>query len=104
MKRRYIWRRGLRDGVAIAQIIALRSQSRTSFAAMVLYRTGAKLGYAFNHLFWSLSSPWRLHRAIADFASALGIMLRALGVKFAFYGQTKIRQPEAIQELSRVDR
>jgi succinoglycan biosynthesis protein ExoM len=95
MKRRYIWRRGLRDGVSIAQIIALRSKSRSRFAAMVLYRTGAKLGYAFNHLFWSLSTPWRFHCAMADLAAASGIILRALGVKFAFYGQTKIRQTEA---------
>ena len=92
MRRRYIWRRGLRDGVTIAQIIALRSQSRTGVAAMVLFRTGAKFGYAINHLVWSLSTPWRLHRAIADFASALGIVLRAVGVKFVFYGQAKIRQ------------
>jgi hypothetical protein len=63
--------------------------------AMVLYRTGAKLGYAFNHLFWSLSTPWRFHCAMADLAAASGIILRALGVKFAFYGKTKIRQTEA---------
>ena len=104
MRRRYIWRRGLRDGVAIAQIIALRSKSTTSFAAMVLNRTGAKLGYAFNHLFWSLSTPWRFNCAMADFASAVGIILRAVGVKFAFYGKTKIGPVKAIQELSRVDR
>lgn len=104
MKRRYIWRRGLRDGVAIAQIIALRNQSRTSFAAMVLYRTGAKLGYAFNHLFWSLPSPWRLHCAMADLAAASGIILRASGVKFVFYGHTKIGPSDAMQELSRAVR
>lgn len=99
LKRRYIWRRGLRDGVAIAQIAALRNPSRTGFAALVLRRAGAKLGFAVNHLFWSLASPWRLHRAIADFASALGIILRALGVKFKFYGQA-----ESAPDLSRVDR
>ena len=104
MRRRYIWRRGLRDGVAIAQIIALRSQSKSSFAALVFYRTGAKLGYAFNHLFWSLSSPWRFHCAMADLAAASGIMLRALGVKIAFYGQAGNRPSEATQELDRVDR
>jgi len=91
MRRRYIWRRGLRDGVTIAQIIALRSQSRTGVAAIVLNRTGAKLAYAFNHLFWSLSSPWRFNCAMADLAAASGIMLRAMGVKFVFYGQRKIR-------------
>ena len=90
MKRRYIWRRGLRDGVAIAQIIALRSRSRTTFAAMVLFRTGAKLGYALNHLFWSLIAPWRFHCAMADLVAASGIILRALGVKFVFYGNTKL--------------
>lgn len=104
MKRRYIWRRGLRDGVAIAQIIALRSQSRTSFAAMVFYRTGAKLGYALNHLFWTLIAPWRFHCAMADLAAASGIMLRALGVKFAFYGQAGNRPSDAMQELSRAGR
>jgi succinoglycan biosynthesis protein ExoM len=103
MKGRYIWRRGLRDGVAIAQIIALRNRSRASIAAMVLCRTGAKIGYAFNHLFWSLSSPWRFHCAMADLAAASGIMLRGLGVKFAFYGHTKTGPSQATQELSGAD-
>ncbi|MBZ0259649.1 MAG: hypothetical protein K8F90_03500 [Hyphomicrobiales bacterium] len=88
LKRRHIWRRGLRDGVAIAQILELRSKSKAGFAAMVLRRTGAKLGYAVNHLFWSLSQPWRFHRVMAGLAAATGILLRAAGVKFAFYGQT----------------
>ncbi|HQY73403.1 MAG TPA: glycosyltransferase family 2 protein [Aestuariivirga sp.] len=87
LKRRYIWRRGLRDGVAIAQILALRSKSRTGFAARIMGRAGAKFGYAANHLFWSPLSPWQFHRAMADLAAATGILLRAVGVKFAFYGR-----------------
>ena len=100
LKRRYIWRRGLRDGVVFAQILALRRKSRLSFAAMVVCRVGAKLGYAINHLFCALSQPWRFHRAMADLAAATGIVLRAGGVKFAFYGHPGTRQPDAIPELS----
>jgi succinoglycan biosynthesis protein ExoM len=92
MNRRYIWCRGLRDGVAIAQIAALRSRRRAGFVATILSKAGAKLGYGVNHLFWAPSAPWRLQRGIADFASAWGIILRALGVKFAFYGQAEVPQ------------
>ena len=94
LKRRYIWRRGLRDGVVFAQILALRRKSRLSFAAMVICKVGAKLGYAINHLFWSLTAPGRLHQAMADLAWATGIMLRAAGMKFAFYGHIQNRQPK----------
>ena len=89
MRRRYIWRRGLRDGVAIAQIARLRNTSHAGFMAKVLWRACAKLGYGLNHLFWSPGTSWRLQSAIADFACAFGIITRALGVKFAFYGRVE---------------
>ncbi len=89
MRRRYIWRRGLRDGVAIAQIARLRNTSRAGFMAKVLWRACTKLGYGLNHLFWSPGTSWRLQSAIADFACAFGIITRALGVKFAFYGRVE---------------
>ena len=98
LRRRYIWRRGLRDGVYLTQIISLKKQSWFAFAAAVLLKAGEKIGYGLNHLFWSPSAPWRLHRAIADFASAGGIILRSMGVRFEFYGQAK-----ALQELPRED-
>lgn len=92
MKRRYIWRRGLRDGVVIAQITSLESKSRAGFAAGIICRAAQKLGYGLNHLFWTVKSPWRFNNAMSDMAAVAGIMLRAAGVKFAFYGHPKMRQ------------
>jgi succinoglycan biosynthesis protein ExoM len=86
MRRRYIWRRGLRDGVTIGQIITLRGRSGVSIASAVLCRSAAKLAYGLNHLFWSAFMPWRFNCAMADFAAAGSIILSAAGVKFTFYG------------------
>jgi len=96
MKRRYIWRRGLRDGVAIAQIISLRSTSRAGFAAGIICRAAQKLGYALNHLFWTVKSPWRFNNAISDFAAVGGIVLSTMGVSIAFYGPNQRRRPQEV--------
>ncbi len=85
---RYIWRRGLRDGVVIARRIGLRD---TSAFYKVLAGTGqtlAKLAYALNHMTWAMFSPWRGVKAMGDLGSALAIPLYAAGYRFQFYGTT----------------
>jgi succinoglycan biosynthesis protein ExoM len=86
MKSSYIWRRGLRDGVVIAEIISLGSTSRAGFVARVICRAAQKLGYALNHLFWTVKSPWRFNNAISDLAAVAGIVLRSVGLRIVFYG------------------
>jgi succinoglycan biosynthesis protein ExoM len=86
MRRRFIWRTGLRDGVQSAALMQLQTRSRTRRAGRLLLGCGAKIGYALNHLFWSVTTPWRVHFAIRDFAAAAGILLGGLGVRFTFYG------------------
>lgn len=86
LRRRYVWQRGLRDGVVISEIAALSHQSRLRFFRHVAWRAVQKLGYACNHLFWSPAEPWRLISAGADLAAACGIVLRASGMRFHFHG------------------
>jgi succinoglycan biosynthesis protein ExoM len=86
MKSSYIWRRGLRDGVVLAEIISLESTSRAGFVAGVIFRAAQKLGYALNHLFWTVKSPWRFNNAMSDLAAVGGILSHSMGLKLAFYG------------------
>jgi succinoglycan biosynthesis protein ExoM len=86
MKSRYIWRRGLRDGVVLAEIISLESTSRTGFVARIICRAAQKFGYALNHLFWMVKSPWRFNNAMSDLAAVAGVLSRSLGIRIAFYG------------------
>ncbi|MFM8745606.1 MAG: glycosyltransferase family 2 protein [Aestuariivirga sp.] len=86
MKRRYVWRGGLRDGVVIAEIAAARRGPGPGCYLFCLWRMTQKLGYAANHLLWAPLAPWRINRAMADAAAAAGILLRASGRRFAFYG------------------
>ncbi|MFT3671399.1 MAG: glycosyltransferase family A protein [Aestuariivirga sp.] len=86
LRRRYIWRRGLRDGVVTAMILRLRHPVRMSF---LLHLSGAmlgKTGYALNHMFWSWAEPWRVIAAIADLAAVAGLVAAALGLRPTFYG------------------
>lgn len=87
LRRRYIWRRGLRDGVVATMILRLRHPKGLSF---LIHLTGAilrKTGYALNHLFWSWAEPWRVIAAIADLAAVAGLMAAALGLRPSFYGR-----------------
>jgi succinoglycan biosynthesis protein ExoM len=86
LKSSYVWRRGLRDGVVIAEIISLESTSRAGFVAGVICRAAQKLGYALNHLFWTVKSPWRFNNAMSDLAAVAGILWRSMGIKVSFYG------------------
>ncbi len=92
LRRRYIWRLGLRDGLQIAQLDALRHRSRPARAARAVLGCAAKAGYGCNHLFWSLRTPWRLHLGIRDFATVAGILMGTAGLRPRFYGS---RHPPA---------
>lgn len=87
LRRRYIWRRNLREGVATAALLRLRHPSPIPFLGRVFVRAAMKLGYALNHLFWSVGQPWRLVSAVADLASIAGLVLGTAGVRPAFYGR-----------------
>ncbi len=83
---RFIWRRGLRDGVVAARRIGLRkvSTGKKLWAGAGLMM--AKLGHALNHVFWAMFTPWRAVKAIADLGFAVAVPLYAIGVRFQFYG------------------
>jgi len=84
---RFIWRRGVRDGVVIARRIGLSDATFGSKLLAGMQKSLAKLGYALNHFFWAIFTPWRAVKAIGDLGSALAIPLYALGYRFEFYGQ-----------------
>jgi succinoglycan biosynthesis protein ExoM len=83
---RYIWRRGLRDGVVIARRIGLSDRAGLAKFGAGATQMLAKLGYAANHLFWTPRQPWRAVKAAGDLGSALAFPLYALGYRFRFYG------------------
>jgi hypothetical protein len=87
MIRRYIWRRGLCDGVAIAQIISLQSTSPAGFMATIIRSAAQKLCYALNHFCWTVKSPWRFNNAMSEVVAAAGILLLSVGIEFLFYGR-----------------
>jgi len=82
----YMFRIGLRDGMAGYFI-----EPRSSFAGLSL-PTGAfamavrKLGYAVNHLAWSLADAARIARATRDFGTVAGVALACIGRRVAVYG------------------
>ena len=45
-------------------------------------RATKKLGYALNHLFWTVKSPWRLINNMADLQAAEEIIFRVMGPTF----------------------
>ncbi|WP_421695305.1 glycosyltransferase family 2 protein [Aestuariivirga sp.] len=87
LKRRYVWRRGLRDGMSEARIVLLRHHSLVKRTGALIGKCLRKLGYALNHLVWSPFEPWRLNAAMADLCFIAGIVLGACGVEARFYGR-----------------
>jgi succinoglycan biosynthesis protein ExoM len=82
----YLWRRGFRDGVVAAQISSGGAgQGATHFTENILHAL-RKTGYGLNHLFWSISKPERIYRAIDDFSLASGLILGSFGASSKFYG------------------
>ena len=82
----YICRRGFRDGVVITQTARLREKSSFSMFVTVTRAATMKLGYALNHLFWSVKEHWRLAKALADVSSAVGMCYSMLGFRLVMYG------------------
>jgi succinoglycan biosynthesis protein ExoM len=97
MRRRYIWRSGLRDGVQSVRLARVQITSPAGRAGRMISVFAAKIGYGLNHLFWSARTPWRVHYAIRDFATAAGIVLGSLGVEFTFYGRPGSASASALQ-------
>lgn len=88
LRRRYILRRSLREGVATAALFRLRQPDLLPFLGHIAIRAVRKLAYALNHLFWSFRQPRRLVSAMADLASIAGLVIGSAGGRPAFYGQT----------------
>lgn len=86
LSRTYIWRRGLRDGVVIAKMVALQCPSFPGYISKIAGRSAQKLGYALNHFFWSANTPWRFNNAMSDLAAIAGMLLYTLGKGPTFYG------------------
>lgn len=86
LRRRYIWRCGTRDGAIIAETILTKRGTTTVAYAACLREAMRKLGYAANHLFWTLRSPWRINSAIRDVNASLGIILKLAGQTSNYYG------------------
>jgi hypothetical protein len=84
---RYILRRGLRDGVYFGLWTRENHGSMGARAGACLAQAGAKLGYALNHLLWSVRAPWRARRAGMDLATVMGIAIGAFGIQPRFYGR-----------------
>ncbi len=87
MTARFIYARGLRDGLQEGKFIEKFNPSFGKRLVLLVWKCLAKLGYGLNHLFWSVTAPWRFHRAIADFASILGILIYCSGGEVRFYGR-----------------
>lgn len=87
LRRRYIWRRGLRDGMAEARIARLRKPGARQRAASLGRIALLKLGYAANHLVWTPLQPFRINNAMADLGFIAGILLASGGAHVSFYGR-----------------
>jgi hypothetical protein len=86
LRRRYIWRCGTRDGAITTQtILTKRGPGLLAFSECILEAI-KKLGYALNHLFWVVRSPWRINSAIRDMNAAGGVLLSMAGHRPSFYG------------------
>ncbi len=83
---RYLWRRGFRDGVVAAQLSSGSVREWSMGATGNILRALRKTGYGLNHLFWSISKPNRIYRAIDDFSLASGLVLGSFGASSKFYG------------------
>ncbi len=83
---RFIWRRGLRDGVVTAKRIAHHDAPAWRKALRGARACAAKLGYALTHFFQAIFAGWHAVQGIADLGSALAIALYPLGVRWRFYG------------------
>lgn len=90
LRRRYIWGLGLRDGLQIAQLEAIRGGSRFGRAGRLAWLAAGKAIYGCNHLFWALRTPWRAILGLRDFAAMAGIVFGALGIRLQFYGRARL--------------
>lgn len=86
LRRRYLWRCGVRDGAIIAETIFTRHGASASSYGSCAFEAIVKIGYAINHAFWAVRAPWRINSSLRDLHAAAGIALRTVGVKLFFYG------------------
>lgn len=88
MRRRYLWRRGARDGAVIATIVLIRHKGSLGAYIICIYEVCKKLGYAIDNLVCTPISPWRINSVMYDIYAASGILLRLMGLRFSFYGSS----------------
>lgn len=86
LRRRYIWRCGIRDGAIIAETVLTERGRNVSAYGICGLEALKKVGYAANHMFWTIHSPWRVNNSLRDLLSAMGIFLRVAGFRLSFYG------------------
>lgn len=86
MRRRYIWRCGIRDGAIITQTVFSKQGVNPRSYGACLLEIGRKLGYAANHTFWAISAPWRINNAVRDLYASAGILLAMAGLRSTYYG------------------
>lgn len=83
---RYMFRRGLRDGMADVQILKRRQPSSSGVWLDASAVAARKLGYGLNHLVWSPLRRGRLASAVADVGHVCGLVLRLFGGRVRLYG------------------
>jgi len=83
---RYLWRRGLRDGVVISMMASTKVGGRLNLLSRTLPKAAAKFTYGLNHLIWSPVDGERLPRAIDDFALAAGLVMGSFNFSVNLYG------------------
>jgi glycosyltransferase involved in cell wall biosynthesis len=86
LRRRYVWRCGTRDGAIIAETVITKHGINSRAYVTCLLEAAKKVGYASNHLFWSIRWPWRINSAIRDINASAGILLALAGMKSSYYG------------------
>lgn len=83
---KYLWRRGLRDGVVLSMMASSRIGGGTQLVRITFPKAALKLLYGLNHLIWSLTDSDRLPRAIDDFAVATGLVIGSFNFSVDLYG------------------
>ncbi|WP_244501875.1 glycosyltransferase family 2 protein [Stappia sp. ES.058] len=84
---RYMFARGLRDGMTDVQILMRRKPSAWGVWLDASGIAVTKAGYGLNHLIWSTLRPGRLASALSDAGHVCGIVLRLFGRRVRLYGR-----------------
>lgn len=86
LRLRFMFRRGLRDGMVEVQILRLRKNAPLEAILASVGFAARKAGYGIDHLFWSLRTPGRIAQAVRDFGAVAGAVLGLAGIRLRIYG------------------